>query len=157
MNKVYNHGGFEESLSGSFPLWRWFNFYTSIGIAYLKGKSLNNCEKSSLLQVPFDLGAKLVFPLSKKFDYYLSFGGRYSYIHQQNSSFFVDKHVRHHCGGLFVNSGLNIFATRHWLIGIFGEYAYAETSITTHKRNVFPVCGLRFDNAAVGVSIGYAF
>ena len=157
LSKVYNHGGFEESLSGSFPVWKWLNVYTSIGIAHVNGKSLNSCEKTSLLLVPLDLGLKIVFPLFKKLDYHIGFGGRYAYLHQHNDSLFIDKNVHQHCGGFFVNSDLNFFATRRWLIGIFGEYAYIKTSIKSCKPNVFGLPCLRLDNAAVGISVGYAF
>ena len=157
LNKVYNHGGFEESLSGSFPLWRWLNAYASVGIAHVSGKSLNNCQKTSLFLVPLDLGLKVVFPLHKKLDFYLTVGGQYSYLQQHNDSSFVDKHLHQHCGGFFINGGWNIFATRHLLIGFFGEFAGAKTSIKSHKPNVFGNHDLRIDNGAVGVSIGYAF
>jgi len=157
LNKVYNHGGFEESLSGSFPLWRWLNAYASVGIAHVSGKSLNSGQKTSLLLVPLDLGLKVVFPLNRKLDFYLTFGGRYSYLHQHNDSLLVDRNLHQHCGGFFINGGWNFFATRHWLIGVFGEFAGAKTSIVSHKPNVFGERGLRIDNGAVGVSIGYAF
>src|SRR5262249_38482146 len=69
LNKVYPRGGFEESLSASLPVWQWLNFYASAGIAYVHGKSLNNYEKTSLLEVPVDLGLKVAFPLHSKLDY----------------------------------------------------------------------------------------
>lgn len=157
LSQIYHQGGFEESLSGSFPLWKWLNLYASVGVAHVNGKSLNNHEKTSLLLVPLDLGIKVVFPLFEKLDYYLSFGGRYSYAHQHNSSILVDKNIHLNCGGFFVNNGFNIFATSHWLIGIFGEYAYAKTSVVSHKPTIYGQKNLRIDNAAIGISIGYAF
>jgi outer membrane protein W len=157
LRKIYKHGGFEESLSASFPLWKWLNLYTSIGVAYVKGKSLNNRQNTSLLQVPIDLGLKVIFPLHPKLDYYLSFGGRYAYLHQHNESLFIDKNIHKQCGGFFANSGFDIIANHHWLIGLFGQYAYTKTSIVSQKPNVFGQKGIRIDNATVGISIGYAF
>lgn len=157
LNEVYHHGGFEESLAGSFPMWKWLNFYASIGIAHVNGKSLNDCQKTSLLEIPIDIGLKIVFPLHKKHDFYLASGGRYAYFQQHNNSSFVDKHIHKHCGGFFVNGGFNVFATHHWFIGFFGEYGFIKASITPSKPNVFGMTHVLVDNVAVGISAGYAF
>ncbi len=157
LSKIYKRGGFEMQTSGSCQLWKWLDVYGSVGVMQTWGKSLNDGQKTSLLEVPVDLGLKPHFVLHKKVDYYFAFGPRYFYLHQYNDSTFVDKNIHNNVMGFFVNTGFNFEPVKHCTVGIFGEYAYGKTSFSSCKPNVFGQKNVQIGGCNFGVSLGYRF
>lgn len=157
LSKIYKHGGLEAQASGTLPLLRWLACHASVGVMQAWGKSLNNDQKTSLLQLPVDLGLKPLFALHKKIDYYFAFGPRYFYLHQHNDSSFVEESVHKNVMGFFVNTGFNVRPVKHFLLGLFGEYGYGKTSFKACKPNVFGQQNVNIGGLTFGVSLGYSF
>ena len=156
MSKVYDQGGLDVQLSGSYPVWRWLQIYGSAEYQTRSGHSLGDHQRTRIWEVPLSLGLKPVFMICKTVHYYITIGPRYSFVHQHNSSDFVDKTVSNSGLGGFLNTGFNFFPIEHFLIDTFFEYSYVKIHFHPHKTNVFgkaaQVGGFTF-----GAGLGYAF
>ena len=155
MKKVYSNGGWDIQLSGSYPIRKFLQIYGSVEYLQNQGKSLFDHQKTSIYEIPVNLGLKPIIALYPWMQVYVASGLRYCYIHQRNSSPYVDTVVRQNGVGIFVNTGLN-FIYNHFLIDLFGEYSSVNTKFHAHKTNVYgrnvQVGGLTF-----GLGLGYAF
>lgn len=156
MQKVYDEGGIDLQLSGSYPIWRWLQIYGSVEYLQRHGHSRHGHEKTSIWEVPLSLGLKPVYKITPKVHYYATIGPRYFFVHVHNHSHYVDKHLSENgCGG-FVNTGFNFFPMKNFVVDIFGEYSYKKLHFHAHKKNVVgetaQVGGFTF-----GVGLGYAF
>jgi hypothetical protein len=157
MKTIYNHGGFEIQGSGSVPVYRWFDFYASLGYRKAWGRALNTCEKTNVYVVPFDIGLKPVFNFAERFYSFFAIGPRFFYLHQRNTSPYVDCTVSGAGVGLFLNGGLNVLFAEHFLVGAFGEYSYEKKKFCPKKQNVYSNGPVQVGGFAFGISLGYAF
>jgi hypothetical protein len=156
MSKVYRDGGFQVQLSGSCPIWRGLQVYGNIGFSEAWGKSLSFRQHTSLWQISVDLGLKPILTVASFAQYYFAVGPRYFYIHQRNSSSYVNPTVTKSGVGLFVNTGFNLFPISHLVINIFGEYAYEPVHFSPSRSNVYGK-GIQLSFFSVGAGIGYTF
>ena len=154
--KIY-HGGFEIQGSGSYPLCGMIALYGSIGYIHAKGKSLHAHQKTSISQIPIDLGLRAITPLSECVNGYLSIGPRYFYFHQHNDSTYVNRNISRNSLGFFINGGCNFIKNDYLLLGIFGEYGFEQKSFTSKIPNVYGRHGIQIGGFTVGASIGLAF
>ena len=156
MRKVYNSGGIDVQLSGSFTVWEWLQIYGSVEYLEKHGSSLNGHQKIRIWEVPLSLGFKPVFKVSSKIDYYFAIGPRYFFVRQHNHSKFVSSHISNSGLGGFVNTGFNFFPCEHLAIDVFGEYSYKRMSFNSSTRYSYgrttQIGGFTF-----GVGLGYAF
>lgn len=157
LRRIYHHGGFEIQGAASYRLCHWLALYASIGYRHVRGRALNTGEKTSLREIPLDLGLKPTFEIGECVDYYFAFGPRIFPIHQHNDSQFVDKNLHRTGVGLFVNSGFNFHPLDHLSIGFFGEYSYERKSFKSSMPFVFGKKHVQVGGFAWGVSVGYAF
>lgn len=136
MRKVFNAGGWDVQLCGSFPLSRWLQLYGSIEYLERHGKSLQDHQRTSIREIPLSLGLKPVVKISEGVQYYFTFGPRYFFVHTHSHSSFMDKNLNSNGLGGFVNTGFNFFP---WngalLIDVFGEYSYKRLHFHPHKAN----------------------
>src|SRR3990172_7873126 len=77
MRKVFDHGGLDVQVSGSYPIWRWLQIYGSVEYLTRHGRSLGGHEKTRIWEVPLSLGMKPVITIRPKVQYYLTIGPRY--------------------------------------------------------------------------------
>ncbi len=156
MNKVYDQGGIDVQLSGSYPLYKFLHVYGSVEYLEKSGYSQGMHEKTSLWEIPLSLGLRSVFPIGNYVDYYLSIGPRYFLVYAHNESSYVPKHMQANgCGG-FANTGFLFILPKNFTIDLFGEYSYKtlhfhNTKTGAHGHTV-QVGGLTF-----GGGIGYSF
>lgn len=156
LRKIY-HGGFEIQGSVTSPINGTIAWYSSIGYIHAKGKSLGDNQKTSISQVPLDLGFRAIADVSESAKAYLSAGPRFFYFHQRNDSTFVPAHVRKNGFGLFVNGGYNYISCNGFLFGIFGEYAFEQKSFTSTIPNVQGRSDLQIGGFTFGASVGFEF
>jgi hypothetical protein len=156
MRKIYDNGGFDLQVSGSYPVWRWLQIYGSVEYLQCQGKSLNGHQRTKIWELPVSVGLRPVFTIYSKAQYYFTLGPRYFYVHQHNRSSFVNKNRSHSGIGGFVNTGFLFYPYYHFLIDIFGEYAYERVHVHSSKHNV-QGRGVQVGGFTFGVGLGYAF
>lgn len=156
LRKIY-HGGFEIQGSVTYPINDTIAWYSSIGYIHAKGKSLGDHQKTSISQVPLDLGLRAIADVSECTKIYLSAGPRFFYFHQRNDSTFVPPSVRTNGFGFFINGGYNYVSPQGFLFGIFGEYAFEQKSFSSTIPNVYGRTDLQIGGFTFGVSIGIQF
>lgn len=155
LRDVYDKGGLDLQLAGSYPVWKGLQVYGSVGYTEKSGRSLNDYQKTSIYQIPVQVGLRPVFTLCKELQYYFTFGPRYFFIHQHNESSYVKRNQGSSEIGFFANSGINFKPIEHFFIDIFGEYSFGKTHFHaaegSYSRNI-QVSGLSF-----GFGAGYEF
>lgn len=156
LRKIY-HGGFEIQGSVTYPLCGMMAWYSSIGYIHAKGKSLGDNQKTSISQVPLDLGFRAIVDVSECTKAYLTAGPRFFYFHQRNDSTLVDRNIRTNGFGFFINGGCNVTSTNGYLFGIFGEYAFEQKSFKPTMPNVQGRSDLHIGGFTFGASIGLEF
>lgn len=156
MRKIYDNGGLDVQISGSYPRWRWLQIYGSVEYQELHDRSLNGHQKTLIWIIPVSLGLKPVIKISRKIQYYFTLGPRYFFLHQHNDSSYVKRNLSRRGLGGFVNTGCNFFPRRHLLIDVFWEYSFEWTHVHSFNNNVYrrkiQVGGFSF-----GGGIGYSF
>ena len=156
MRKVYDRGGGDFQISGSFRIWKSLQIYGSVEYLSRHGRSLGGHQKTRIWEIPLSLGLKPVIPISEKIQYYFALGPRYCFIHQHNQSAFVDRTLNQNGFGGFANTGFNFFPYRHLSVDLFAEYSYVRLHFHPSKANVvgrrMQVGGFTF-----GGGLGYAF
>lgn len=156
LRKIY-HGGFEIQGSVSYPLCDMIDLYGSLGYLQVRGKSLQGNQKTSIYQIPVDVGLRAIAHLSKCVKGYLSIGPRYFYFHQHNDSTSVNRNIRRSGAGFFINSGCNLIRNDRFLLGIFGEYAFERRSFKSTIPNVYGRKNVQVGGLNFGGSVGLAF
>lgn len=156
MRKIYDKGGFDVQLSGSYPLWRCLQLYGSVEYLQCHGRSLADHQKTRIREVPFSLGLRALFPLGCNFSYYLTAGPRFFCVHSHNDSSYVDRTISKSGLGLFVNTGFTYSLSQCFFVDLFGEYSYGRLNYTSYKTNTYgektQVGGFTF-----GAGLGYSF
>ncbi len=161
MRKIYERGGLDLQIAASYPLHFWkdrarLEIYGSVEYLERSGYSINYHQKTSIWEIPVNLGLKPVFILSRTAHYYFSLGPRYFYVHQHNSSEYVDKIQTKNGIGLFVNTGFNFIIRQSFLVDIFGEYSYSPIHCHPSQTNIYgrstQIGGFTF-----GGGLGYVF
>ena len=155
MRKIYDKGGWDVQLSGSFPVWKWLDVYSSVEYLERSGNSLNSGQKTSIWIVPLSLGLKPVFRICPQLEYYFAIGPRYIFLRQHNRSSYVSKFINNNGFAGFVNTGFNFFVTPHFVIDIFGEYSYAK--LHTKSSSNYYGQDTQLGGFTFGGGVGYAF
>lgn len=160
MRQVYD-GGWDVQFSSSIPVWDPFskfslNIYGSVEFLRCDGHSTEEHYKTYVWELPVNFGLKPVFLLSEHVQYYFAMGPRYFFIHQNNSSSYVDKNKSRNGIGFFVNTGFNFIPIKHLVIGLFSEYSFAKTHFHTSASNVYTK-DIQVGGWTFGGSFGYMF
>lgn len=161
MRKIYNNGGIDVQLSGSFPVGTWpdifgLDIYTSVEYLHRSGKTMGAGNKTSIWEIPVSLGLKPIFAICREVQYYFAVGPRYFYLHQHNDSPFLNKNISRNGVGLFVNTGFNFFPCPHFVIDLFGEYSFLKTHFHSSKKNVYGR-SIQVGGFTFGGGLGYSF
>ena len=156
MRKVFNEGGLDVQLCGSYPIYRWLHIYGSVEYLERHGRSLHGRQKASIWEVPLSLGLKPVIKIYPKVRYYFTLGPRYFFVHAHNKSSFVDRKINQNGLGGFVNTGFNFLPLPHLLIDVFGEYSYKRMDFHHSKSHVHGRT-IQVGGFALGLGLGYAF
>jgi hypothetical protein len=156
MRKIYNEGGLDLQIAGSYPIWKWMQIYGSVEYIERHGRSLNSHQKTRIWQYPISLGLKSVAKICKSTQYYLTIGPRYFFVHTHANSSHVDKTMNQNGIGGFVGTGFNFLPTDHLLIDVFGEYSYCKLHFHPHKKHTYGR-SIQVGGFAFGVGLGYAF
>jgi hypothetical protein len=156
MRKIYNKGGLDLQISGSYPIWRWLQIYGSVEYLERHGRSLHGHQKTSIWEIPVSLGLKPVITICPKVQYYFTLGPRYFFVHQHNDSSYVNRNIGRSGIGGFVNTGFAFFPLHHLLVDVFGEYSYERVHVHSSKTNVYGR-NIQVGGFSFGVGLGYAF
>jgi len=156
MRKIYDQGGLDVRVTGSFPIGRCFHLYGSVEYLEKYGRSLNAHQKTKIWEVPLSLGLKTVVPLSQKIQYYLTLGPRYFFVHAHNNSSFVDRNMSQNGLGGFANMGFTYCTCRHLLVDVFGEYSYGRMHFHSSTTNSFGQ-SVQVGGFAFGGGLSYVF
>ncbi len=156
MRHVYDEGGLDVQLSGSYPFYKLLHVYGSVEYLEKSGHSINGHQKTSLWAIPLSLGLRPVFPIGDHLQVYFTIGPRYFFVHAHNHSSYVPKKMHANgCGG-FVNTGVLFIIGKHFTIDLFGEYSYKRLHFHSGKPetegHTVQVGGLTF-----GGGLGYSF
>lgn len=154
MRDVYDNGGFEIQLSGSYHLLDVWHLYGSVGYLQACGKSMNFHEKTKIWQIPVDIGLKPIVALTPCMDWFMAIGPRFFYVHQRNHSDYVSKNVEKGNIGMFVNSGIDFTPACNYYINLFGEYSYQPIRPSSSKDGVHSKT-IQIGGFTVGVGFGY--
>lgn len=155
MRKIYNKGGIDVQLCGSFSARKWLQVYGSVAYMKAHGKSLHGEQSTALWEIPLSLGLKPVIKINQKIHYYFTLGPRYVFLHQKNNSSFVDRNVSQNGLGGFINTGFNFFKT-HLLADIFCEYSFVRLHAHSSKPNVY-TRRIQVGGFSFGLGLGYGF
>jgi len=156
MRKIYNEGGLDLQIAGSYPMWKWMQIYGSVEYIERHGRSLNSRQKTRLWEYPISLGLKSVAKICKSVQYYLTIGPRYFFVHTHANSSHIDKTMNQNGIGGFAGTGFNFLPTSHLLIDVFGEYSYCKLHFHPHKKHVYGR-SIQVGGFAFGAGLGYAF
>jgi hypothetical protein len=156
MRKVYDEGGVDLQLSGSYPVWKWLHLYGSVEYLQRSGHSLSDHQKTDIWQIPVTVGLKGCVTICSWASYYLTAGPRYFYVHVHNDSSYVDRNLDENGIGGFLGTGFSFFPYRHFLVDLFGEYSYERVHLNTSKRNV-ETKSMQIGGFVVGIGLGYGF
>jgi len=156
MRKIYDRGGLDLQLCMSYPIQKWLQIYSSFEYMERHGNSLNGGEKTRIWEIPLSLGMKPVFVINSKVQYYFTLGPRYFFMHQHNTSIYVDKKVVDNNIGGFVNTGFQFILHRHLLIDFFGEYSFVWLRAHHSKAYVYKKT-MQAGGFTFGASLGHAF
>lgn len=156
MREIYDNGGYQLQLSGSYPLIDIWHLYGSVGFIGASGKSLHFKEKTKFYQIPIDIGIKPILNIASCLNWTMAFGPRFFYAHQRNHSEFVPKNVRKSNVGMFVNTGIDFTPARNCHFTLFGEYSYqpihpSSSKHGTHSRTI------QVGGFSLGAGFGYTF
>lgn len=156
MRKIFDRGGEDIQLAGSFCIYRNFQLYTSAGYISRHGRSLHGYQKTRLNMIPVSVGIKPVFCLNNQVDLYATIGPRYLYVHQHNDSSYVNKKITRNGIGMFLGTGLLLRPCDGFVVDVFAEYSYARLHYHSHRRNV-EGHSAQFGGFTVGGGLGYSF
>jgi hypothetical protein len=137
MRKIYDDGGQDVQLCGSYPIWRFIQLYGSIEYLSRHGKSLNIHQKTRIYEVPLSLGINSIFKICEIVQWYATVGPRYFFFHQHNQSIYVDKNIHQNGFGCFVNTGFKFFPVQFAYVDYFGEYSYGKLHFSPSYVDVF--------------------
>ncbi len=156
MRKIYNRGGVDVQISGSFSVWESLQIYGSVEYFKKYGQSLGGHQRTDVWELPLSLGIKQVFKVAYPIDYYFTIGPRFFIVHVHMDSSYVTSHLSGNGLGGFVNTGFNFFPNEHFVVDVFAEYSYKQmsfhSSVTNSYGNKVNVGGF-----VIGLGIGYAF
>lgn len=155
MRKIYDEGGADVQISGSYPLWKWLQIYGSVEWLERHGRTLGAHEKVSIWEIPLSLGLKPVIVITPKMHYYFTLGPRYFFVHVHASSHLGNNTNQNGLGG-FVNTGLNFFPIPHFVVDVFGEFSYKRMRFPSAKHRVHGQKA-QVGGFLLGVGLGYAF
>lgn len=156
MRKIYNRGGGEVQLRGSYPIWDWLQAYGAVGYQQCNGRSIHGKQKTTIQKVPVSLGVKSVFTICRSLQSYFTLGPRYLYLHQNNHSDYVKRHISRSGFGGFVNTGLVYEICPDLIIDIVGEYAYERVCARSTKHHNYGR-DIQVGGYAYSVGLGYVF
>lgn len=156
MQHVYDHGGYDVQISGSYPIYCFLHLYGSVEYLEKSGQSSGGHQRTFLWEIPLSLGLRSIFSINDNLSYYLTIGPRYFFVRVHNHSTFVPEHMHEDgCGG-FANTGLLYTLCDHFTFDVFGEYSYKRLHFHSNKPNTqghtVQVGGLTF-----GGGFGYSF
>lgn len=155
MRKVYNKGGYDLQIAGSFPIWNCFQLYGSAEYLECCGRSLGDHQKTRIWEVPLSLGLKAIIPITCQLQYYITVGPRYFFVRQHNESQYVPKNIKRNGIGGFVGTGFN-YEYCGFVLDIFGEYSYRRIHFSNAKINVTGH-SVQVGGFVFGAGLGYAF
>lgn len=157
LRKIYHHGGFEIQGSASYQLWEMLALYGSLGYLHVNGKSLQGDQKTSIFQIPLDVGLRAIADFDECIKGYLSIGPRFFYFHQHNDSTYVNRNIHRGGVGFFLNGGCNFIKNDRFLLGVFGEYAFERESFKSKIPNVYGIPNVQIGGFTFGASVGFVF
>ncbi len=161
MRKVYG-GGYDLQLSGTAPIWNWVQLYVSAEYLQASGHSLGFNQRTSLWQLPINVGLRGSVKLSSQILYYATLGPRYFFLHAENHSHFVESTICHHGIGGFANTGFTFrpcnpnYSLGNVFIDIYAEYSYEHMHRNPSKEDVFGN-SVQVGGFSFGGGVGYAF
>lgn len=158
---IYSNGGAAVSLSGCYSLITWkerysLDLYTSASYFSRSGYSMNGQQKTSIWQIPVDVGIRTRCMFSSSWQSYLGVGPTFFYIHQHNDSEYVPRNQGKGGIGFFINTGICYKPHPSILFDIFGEYFYGETHFQG-KEPLYYSQRIQTGGFLFGAGLGYAF
>jgi hypothetical protein len=152
MQEIFNQGGLDLQVSGSYPIWRGLHVYGSV--EWLQKSGSSHGRKTDLWEVPISAGLKPVFPITCHLEYYFTLGPRLFFVGINDHYHTGRRHQSRAAFGGFLNSGLLFNFDSGFTLDLFGEYSYGKASFhngIAHGKSV-QVGGLTF-----GLGLGYTF
>lgn len=150
-------GGYTIQGSLSYPVHNALAIYGSLGCMHTKGTSLQGEQITSILKVPFDVGLQVRAQMSQRLQSYVSFGPRYFYFRQHNTSTYVPNEIDKKGLGFFINAGCHFIKNERWIMGIFGEYGFERKSFIATATNLYGMQNVQIGGFTFGASIGLVF
>jgi outer membrane protein len=156
MRKIYDRGGLDLQISGTYSIWNWLQIFGSVEYLEIHGRSLNGHQKAKIWEVPVSLGLRSVIPICQQIQYYFTLGPRYFFVHAHNSSCYVERNMSKTGFGGFANTGFNFFLCDNLFLGVFGEYSYGRFHFHSSRENSYGESA-QVGGFAFGAGLGYVF
>lgn len=131
-----------RKICGNYFLWintDWFHKH---------GHSIGFENKTKINLIPVSMGVKYLYPVSCRVGVYAGAGVSYAFLHINNHSRFVHRHVNRQGFGGVVKTGVRINITHCAFLDVFGDYLYQRFHFRHHSTEVG---GFKF-GAGVGVN-----
>jgi hypothetical protein len=158
MKDVYDQGGIDFQVSGTYPIHSFLNVYGSVEYLEKSGHSLGLHQKTSIWEIPLSLGLQLIYTISCApcIRNYFTLGPRYIFSHAHNRSSYVPSNMNTNGIGGFANTGLIFNVNRHLIIDLYGEYSYAMICFHKSKPRTY-THRVQLGGLAFGGGVGYMF
>lgn len=156
MRKIYDQGGIDVQLSGSYPFGTRVQLYGAIEYLEKQGRSLHGREATRIFLVPFSFGIQPMFEWGSNIHYYMTLGPRFFILCQKNFSAYVDKHVTEGGAGAFANTGLHLFFYEKFFFDLFAEYSYLRVKHLSYQEKVYSQ-SVQVGGYTFGLGLGFKF
>jgi len=156
LRDIYNKGGYDFQLSGTYPLYKWLDLYASIEYLRRHGYSQNGNQATAIWQIPLSLGLRAIATLHERVEYYFTLGPRYFFVHTHQDSCYVDSSLSANGLGGFANTGFNFLLCHGFFLDLFGEYSYKKMRFHPSRPNV-SARDIQIGGYTFGLGAGYKF
>lgn len=161
LRDIYKGGGAAVQVCVSTPIatsrdMYALDLYSSVGYLTRSGYSLNDHQKTTLWQIPVNLGIRPSISPFPTLQCYCTFGPSYFYVHQHNESQYVPQNPGSSGIGFFINTGMSYLFHKTLTLDVFAEYFYGKTHFHS-KEPIYYSERIQTGGYIFGAGIGYAF
>jgi hypothetical protein len=154
--RVYNTGGENITISGSYPVYDIWHVFGSAGYWERSGRTLHYHHKLRLEAIPISIGIKPVMTLGCNVDCYFTLGPRYFFLKEHMRCPEGARNVNKSTVGAFVGTGFLFIPCDGCTFDIFAEYSYFGSKIPCggciHHEYIN-----NFNCISANIGIGYTF
>lgn len=124
MRKIFEVAMPFVELEGSYQFYSGWDAWAGVGYIFAKGESIGCGNTTTIDVIPFTLGIKRFFSLTRRTEGFLGLGGLWSLYRNHDHSSSVHQHISANAFGGIVTAGVNYHVMSGLSLSFFGEYMY---------------------------------